>query len=173
MVGTIAPNVNNNQPDLCTFLNELEKAMIMSPALYALVEFSIALRPDGVATVNNTLTLSSDPVSTSGLKYWDTTRNTWTVANTDAGNQNNMATGDVLYCAELGKMRFDTRLVRNLVWFVQLQRIMRVVLTDHLKWINTPVVRGLKIADAKITEFNGNDKYTDDDFNGNGKYSLM
>ena len=83
-----------------------------------------------------------------------------------------MATGDVIYCAELGRMRFDTKLVRNLVWFVQLQRIMRVVLTNHLSWLNTPVVRGLKIADSKITEFEGNEQYDPKDFTGEN-YSVL
>lgn len=115
--------------------------------------------------------ISSNPVAASGLKYWN--GRTWTVANPAAGRpHNNMATGDVLYCAELGKMRFDTKLVRNLVWFVQTQRIMRVMLTSTLSWINTPVIRGLKIADSKVTEFNGNDQYTEDDFNGRN-YDLL
>jgi hypothetical protein len=107
------------------------------------------------------------PVATNGLKYWDKKENTWRVAETRDGSQNNMASIHVLYCGELGRMRFNTKLVRNLVWFVQLQRIMRVVLTNHLSWINTPVVRGFKIADSKVTEFNANEQYTEDDFNGN------
>ncbi len=79
---------------------------------------------------------------------------------------------DVLYCAELGKARFDTKLSRNLTWLVQLQRIMRVVLIDHLSWLNTPVVRGLKIADPKVTEYDGNDQFDNKDFTGEN-YSLL
>jgi len=119
----------------------------------------------GFAPQNNTfLIVPSNPVATSGLKYFRDGR--WRVKNDDDAPQNNMATGDVIYCAELGRMRFDTKLVRNLVWFVQLQRIMRVVLTNHLSWINTPVVRGLKLTDTKITEFNGNEQFAESDFDG-------
>jgi hypothetical protein len=109
------------------------------------------------------LTLNGDPVSTSGLKFWKD--NTWQVANKNNDTQN-MHAADVIYCAEIGKMRFDTKLVRNLVWFVHLQRIMRVILIKHLSWINTPVVKGLKISDSKITEFNSNEKFEDADFDG-------
>ena len=105
-------------------------------------------------------------VDTQGLKVWKGGK--WQVA--DPARQ--MKQSDVLYCAELGKMRFDTRLVRNLVWFVQLQRIMRAVLTNHLSWLNTPVVRGLKITDPKITEFEGNENFDDKDFTGE-KYSVL
>jgi hypothetical protein len=101
-------------------------------------------------------------VGGTGLKYWDD--KTWTATN--------MPATTVAYCSELGRMRFDTKIVRNLTWFVQLQRIMRVVLTNHLSWLNTPVVRGLKIADSKITEFEGNEKFEDADFDGT-KYSVI
>jgi hypothetical protein len=80
--------------------------------------------------------------------------------------------GEEPFYAELGKLRFDTKLSRNLVWFVQLQRILRIVLISHLSWINTPVVRGLKLIDPKITEYDNDDVYDDDDFNGK-KYNLM
>jgi hypothetical protein len=49
---------------------------------------------------------------------------------------------------------------------------MRVVLTNHLSWINTPVVRGLKIADAKVTEFEGNDQFTEADYDGS-RYDVI
>jgi hypothetical protein len=124
----------------------------------------------GSVIENKSLVLPSDPVATSGLKILQ--NGNWQVANKNAGPQNNMAVGDVLYCAELGKMRFDTKLVRNLTWMVQLQRIMRVVLIDHLSWLNTPVVRGLKIIDPKITEYESNDAFDEKDFTGEN-YSLL
>jgi hypothetical protein len=66
----------------------------------------------------------------------------------------------------VGKERFDTKLVRNLTWFVQLQRILRVVLVNHLSWLDTPVVRGLKIADGNITEYNADQKDGNPPFDG-------
>lgn len=113
------------------------------------------------------LELIGDPVQAEGLKYRKNDR--WAVANTGGKN---MDVGNVVYCAELGRMRFDTKLVRNLTWLVQLQRIMRVVLINHLSWINTPVIRGLKIVDPKVTEYESNDKFDEDDYNGN-KYSMV
>lgn len=113
------------------------------------------------------LEMVGDPVQAEGLKYRKNDR--WAVVNTGGKN---MDVGNVVYCAELGRMRFDTKLVRNLTWLVQLQRIMRVVLTNHLSWINTPVVRGLKIADAKITEFESNEEFDEADYNGS-KYNVV
>lgn len=108
-----------------------------------------------------------DPVQGEGLKYRKNDR--WAVANVGGKNMN---VGNVVYCAELGRMRFDTKLVRNLTWMVQLQRIMRVVLIAHLSGLNTPVVRGLKIADSQITEFDSNETFDNDDYNGT-KYSIL
>lgn len=113
------------------------------------------------------LQMIGDPVAAAGLKYRKDNR--WSVVNPGGKN---MDVGNVVYCAELGRLRFDTKLVRNLTWLVQLQRIMRVVLINHLSWINTPVVRGLKIADPKITEFESNEDFDEKDFDGRN-YSVL
>ena len=110
------------------------------------------------------------PVATSGLKIYKNGK--WTVVNTNRVHNANMHPADVLYCAELGKLRFDTKLVRNLTWLVNLQRIMRVIMVTHLSQINTPVVRGLKIANPKITEFDGNEKFEEGDYDGTN-YDLV
>jgi hypothetical protein len=104
------------------------------------------------------LTLASDPVATAGLKVYRNGQ--WIKAGPNA-----KVMEDVVYCAEVGRARFDTKLVRNLTWFVQLQRIMRTVLINHLSWISEPVVKGLKITESKITEYNANDEYNDNDYN--------
>ena len=104
------------------------------------------------------LELASLPVSTAGLKYWNGKK--WTSTNA------NIAPTTALYLAELGKARFDTKLCRNLTWLVQCQRVMRKVMSDHLSWINTPVVRGLPIADDSVTEYEANEAYDGDVFNG-------
>jgi hypothetical protein len=114
---------------------------------------------------------NKQPVDTQGLKIWDATAKKWKVAK--AGHNNSLLRpSDVLYCAELGKLRFDTRLTRNLVWFVQIQRLMRVVLINHLSWLDTPVARGLKLTNTKVTEFNANEKFEENDFNGN-EYNVL
>jgi hypothetical protein len=113
------------------------------------------------------------PVGGQGLKFWGDrpagAGRGWIVNPTAA---NRMPDGTVLYCAELGKVRFDTKLVRNLVWLVQLQRIMRVVLIDHLSWLDTPVVKGLKIADPVVTEYNSNDQFSANDYDGS-RYDVI
>lgn len=98
------------------------------------------------------------PVATPGLKRFNNKNQRW-----EAGDMHPV---NVVYCAEVGKARFDSKLVRNLVWFVQLQRILRVVLIEHLSWLNTPVVRGLKIADRNVTEYHANDQFTEKDYDG-------
>ena len=115
------------------------------------------------------LSIASLPNMTRGLKIRDTEKGkkTWKLA-----SKNPMATEEIIYCAEIGRARFDTKIVRNLTWFVQLQRVMRVVLTNHLSWINSPVVRGLKIADSSMTELHGNEEFDAKAFTGesyNGK----
>lgn len=111
-----------------------------------------------------------------GLRYWHNPQKNWVVANITGVRVNNPAIGpatpvtvlnpaQVRYCAQLGALRFDTKLVRNLVWLTQAQRLIRVALITHLSRLETPVVRGLKIADPKITEYNANDAWTADDYN--------
>lgn len=109
--------------------------------------------------------LPSAPVATPGLKYFD--GKTWRVRNNVV-----MDSANVLYCAELGLVRYNTKLVRNLSWIVQLQRVMRVVMIDHLDWISSPVVKGLKIINPVLTEYESNDQFNEDDFNG-VKYSAF
>jgi hypothetical protein len=101
------------------------------------------------------------PNGTEGLKFWDSKLKTWRVNKQGGANMNG---ADVIYCKELGLVRFNTKLVRNLTWLVQLQRVMRVVMVNHLSWLSTPVVRGLDIADPKITEYEGNEEFDDGDF---------
>ena len=67
-------------------------------------------------------------------------------------------TVDTKSLSAIGKKRFDTKIIRNLTWLVELQRIMRVVITNHLAWIDSPVIRGIKIADPKVTEYSGDRK---------------
>jgi len=65
-----------------------------------------------------------------------------------------------------GAKRFNTKLVRNLTWMVQIQRVMRSLMIEHLNFLSTPVVSGIKITNDVITEYNANDRYDNGDFNG-------
>jgi hypothetical protein len=134
----------------------------------------LAANDGNVNNANRPRSINSYPVSTEGLKYYNRQERRWVVTGTPARNVavpraagRDTLTPDVAYCAEVGFARFNTKLVRNLTWMVQLQRIIRVVLINHLSYLDTDVVTGLKIADPTVTEYHGNDAYTDDDFNGN------
>jgi hypothetical protein len=140
-------------------------------ALQALPEFNNNSR-GGEHTKNDSyLIIPSNPTATTGLKFYDRTTNKWRVKNV---NGTNMSPSDVIYCAEVGYARFNTKLVRNLSWLVHLQRIMRVVLTGHLQSmrLDTPVIQGMRIANTKVTEYDGDDKYDDEDFEGT-KYDVL
>ncbi len=71
-----------------------------------------------------------------------------------------------------GRARFDTKIVRNVCWLVTLQLIMRHSITKHLSWIDTPVIRGLKLLDHKVTEFDRNKNLEKNEFD-TGDYEDM
>lgn len=110
-------------------------------------------------------THDAHPVAELGLRYLKNGK--WVTVHEQVLNRN-----AVYHLALNGEMRYNTKIVRNLVWFTNIQRLMRVALTKHLSWINTPVVRGLKITNPDITEYENNEKYNADDFNGLG-YSMI
>ena len=72
--------------------------------------------------------------------------------------------GDINNWYDIGKQRFDTKIVRNVIWLVTLQLVMRHTITKHLSWIDTPVIRGLKLLDKKTTEFIGTKSLNDKEF---------
>lgn len=144
-------------------------SLASGPAGYEVVRGVVNYGNAGLGPVDNgsivfNTALSIEPVRTPGLKYWDGKK--WAVGPTPA------APADVVHCAQIGQARFDTKLVRNLVWFVQLQRVMRVVLINHLSWLDTPVIKGLKIADPVVTEYDGNDAFDNADFDGSNYHAL-
>jgi len=61
----------------------------------------------------------------------------------------------------LGKMRFDTVLVRNLVWLANIQRLLRLKLRRDLTWYDSKVVSKHAVTATSITELVGNDTSRD------------
>jgi hypothetical protein len=43
---------------------------------------------------------------------------------------------------------------------------MRAMLVQHLDFISTPVINNIQIANPKITEYEGDEAYDDNDYNG-------
>jgi len=57
----------------------------------------------------------------------------------------------------IGKMRFDTVLVRNIFWLVNIQRALRLKLRRDLTWFDQRVVSDHAVTASGITELFGND----------------
>ena len=57
----------------------------------------------------------------------------------------------------LGKMRFDTVLVRNLIWLANIQRLLRLKLRRDLTWYDDKIVTQHAVTASSITELHGND----------------
>ena len=105
----------------------------------------------------------SKPVG-EGLKVYDKKSDQWVDPENNQGRKIHLSPIATYYYAEVGRMRFDTKLVRNITWMVNLQRIMRAMINRHVSHIESSVIRGLPIADSKVTEYNGNENYNDEDF---------
>lgn len=56
----------------------------------------------------------------------------------------------------IGNARFDTKLVRNIMWIVNLQRVMRLKMRKDLSWYNTAIVSSHAVTSDSITEIHGN-----------------
>lgn len=82
----------------------------------------------------------------------------------NAAHNSNDKVVHMKFLHEVGKCRFDTKLIRNLTWFSNLHRLMMKIVGNHLEWISTPVVEGRQIADPVITEYRGNQSFTPNDF---------
>lgn len=100
----------------------------------------------------------STPATGIGLRYFKKLDNEphgrWYSA-----NQNIDTPEKTTYLAELGRSRFDTKLIRNITWLVQNHRVMRAILGQHLSWISSPVDSALDATQQRFTEFQGNDMY--------------
>lgn len=56
-----------------------------------------------------------------------------------------------------GKLRFDTRFVRNLFWIANIQRLLRLKLRRDLTWYNSKVVSDHATVASGITELYDHD----------------
>jgi len=66
--------------------------------------------------------------------------------------------------ARLGKVRGDTRLVRSLEWFVGIQRFTRMSMRNSLEFVDQPVVNGIRVLSAKVTEYRADEGFDARDF---------
>lgn len=55
-----------------------------------------------------------------------------------------------------GKLRFDTKLVRNIFWLTNIQRALRLKLRNELTWYDSKVIRSSAVASPELTELYAN-----------------
>ncbi len=60
-----------------------------------------------------------------------------------------------------GYLRYQSKLVRFIEWFAQLQRIVRMLMRSQLEWISDPVVQGNDAISKDVTEYRGESKLFD------------
>ena len=64
----------------------------------------------------------------------------------------------------IGFHRYNTHIVRNMEWFVNLQRYMRYTMRESLNWMDTPVVSGHNVLNSRVTEYEENGAYDSHEF---------
>lgn len=65
----------------------------------------------------------------------------------------NNAPGRIAWLNRVGKMRFDTRIVRNLVFITNVQRLMRLKMNQELTQYRTVLVKGHSTVNPAVTEY--------------------
>jgi hypothetical protein len=75
-----------------------------------------------------------------------------------AGNLN------IVLLKQEGYNRYNTHLVRNMDWFVQLQRVMRFIMRKQLSWVSSPIVHSSDTLTPEVTEYSDNKSFTIDEF---------
>lgn len=65
----------------------------------------------------------------------------------------NNSAGKLEYLAQIGKLRFDTRLVRNLFFVANVQRLMRLKLNQELTQYRNVLVAGHSVVNPGVTEY--------------------
>lgn len=69
----------------------------------------------------------------------------------------------------------NSKIVRNVIFLINLQRFTRVILGAHLSWVSEPVVRGLPVIRPQLDNYKYNDSkdaFDEDEFNGK-EYELL
>ena len=86
------------------------------------------------------------------------------------GELKTAAVGDKAALAVNGRIRFDTVLIRNLVFIVNLYRSVRMKLQQDLTYSKDIVTKSLPITRAQLTEFSGNAGWKGRDDRKNSRY---
>lgn len=65
------------------------------------------------------------------------------------------------YLTELGRLRFDTKFIRNLVFLANVQRIMTHKIDNELSKVHFPVVSDAAVTNRKITDYHDRETHAD------------
>ncbi len=80
-----------------------------------------------------------------------------------SANQHN--SGKLQLLALEGYLRYNTRFIRWTEWFVQLQRVTRILMRAQLEWLQDPVVMKHEALSEKVTDYGSNNQgFNLDDF---------
>lgn len=72
-----------------------------------------------------------------------------------------------------GHKRHETRIVRNMEWFINIQRMLRLLMRERLRGSNNVVASAHKMLNNNFTEFRGNDKYSPKQFTNLGNMMIV
>jgi hypothetical protein len=64
-----------------------------------------------------------------------------------------------------GYWRYNSKLVRWIEWFTQLQRVSRLLMRSQLDWVTDPVVQGITATATEVTEYKKDKVFDLDDYN--------
>lgn len=55
-----------------------------------------------------------------------------------------------------GYIRYNSKLIRWVEWFAQIQRVMRLLMRNQLEWVRDPVVQSSDALAEEVTEYRNN-----------------
>lgn len=64
----------------------------------------------------------------------------------------------------ISKKRYGTRLIRNVEWFANIQRLITILMRRQLEWVQDPVVQKHDALSEQLTEFKDNNTFNQEDF---------
>jgi hypothetical protein len=68
------------------------------------------------------------------------------------------------YLFTIGRIRFSTTLVRNMMLFTWIQYVTRLMVNDRMHRISSPVIYGTELLDSRFTEYDKDDMYDPQEF---------
>lgn len=95
------------------------------------------------------------------LTYMSDNNNRKKYGGVEQAVSNEVASNEV---AKIGRDRYDTYLIRNIEWFVHLQRSMRLLMKEYLEWVDDPIVTKSNAVANAITDYKNDNVFDPDDF---------